>query len=193
MRQLNKTGLKRGKYVSKPLRIAVGSKNPVKLAATRTVLQQAFPDANFISVAVPSGVSDQPWGEDETRQGALNRARRALETVDADLGVGLEGGLEQSSVGLMTTAWCAITATDGRVGFGGGLHMLLPPIIANLLTEVGELGPAMDTLINETDTKHRMGAIGILTNGLSSRQAAYQQLVALAAAPFVTGYYPTQD
>ena len=53
----------------------------------------------------------------------------------------------------------------------------------------GELGPAMDSLSNEHNTKQKQGAIGILTAGLSSRQAAYEQLVAMAAAPFVTNYF----
>jgi non-canonical (house-cleaning) NTP pyrophosphatase len=61
--------------------------------------------------------------------------------------------------------------------------------VADILKEQGELGPAMDALVNEEDTKRGRGAVGILTNGLSSRQAAYEQLVAMAAAPFVTGYY----
>jgi non-canonical (house-cleaning) NTP pyrophosphatase len=47
----------------------------------------------------------------------------------------------------------------------------------------------MDALVNESNTKQKQGAVGILTNGLSNRQAAYEQLVAMAAAPFVTGYY----
>jgi len=69
------------------------------------------------------------------------------------------------------------------------VHILLPPIVAQILREHGELGPAMDALVNEQDTKRGRGAVGILTNGLSSRQTAYEQLVAMAAAPFVTGYY----
>jgi non-canonical (house-cleaning) NTP pyrophosphatase len=47
----------------------------------------------------------------------------------------------------------------------------------------------MDALVKEHNTKQGRGAVGILTNGLSSRQTAYEQLVAMAAAPFVTDYY----
>ena len=47
----------------------------------------------------------------------------------------------------------------------------------------------MDVLINEHNTKQGRGAVGILTNGLSNRQATYEQLVAMAAAAFVTEYY----
>ncbi len=169
--------------------IAVGSTNPVKVAAAETVLGQAFPGATFMAATVPSGVPDQPWGDEETRTGAFNRAVKALEKMDADFGVGLEGGVVETSVGLMTCAWCAIVDSTGQVGYGGGVHILLPPPVATALCEYGELGPAMDILVNEHNTKQGRGAVGILTNGLSSRQAAYEQLVAMAVAPFVTEYY----
>lgn len=171
--------------------IAIGSTNPVKLAAARTMLARAFPEARFAPSTVPSGVPDQPWGDEQTRLGAFNRARNALIKLGAIYGLGLEGGLVETSVGLMTCAWCAIVDSRGQVGYGGGVHMLLPPVIADILRQRGELGPAMDALVNEDNTKQKQGAVGILTNGLSSRQAAYEQLVAMAAAPFVTGYYGT--
>jgi inosine/xanthosine triphosphatase len=172
--------------------IAVGSTNPVKLAAAQAVLSRAFSEAVFLSLTVSSGVPDQPWGDDQTRLGAYNRARNALTTTPADFGLGLEGGLVETPVGLMTCAWCAIVDRRGKAGYGGGVRMLLPPIIAEVLRQHGELGPAMDDLVNEEDTKRGRGAVGILTDGLSSRQAAYEQLVAMAAGPFVTGYYGTE-
>jgi inosine/xanthosine triphosphatase len=169
--------------------IAVGSTNPVKLAAVRAVLYEIYPQATFKSIAAPSGVPEQPWGDEQTRTGAYNRAEAALAAAEATLGVGLEGGIVDTPVGLMTCAWCAIVNSQGKTGYGGGVHMLLPPSVAAALHQNGELGPAMDRLVNEHNTKQGRGAVGILTNGLSNRQTAYQQLVAMAAAPFVTDYY----
>ncbi len=169
--------------------IAVGSTNPVKLAAARAILSRAFPGADFMTLTVPSGVPEQPWGDEQTRLGAFNRAKKALAESGANFGLGLEGGLVESSVGLMTCAWGAMVDGRDKVGYGGGVHMLLPPIVADVLRRQGELGPIMDALIHEQNTKQRQGAVGVLTNGLSNRQAAYEQLVAMAAAPFVTGYY----
>ncbi|HEX9922331.1 MAG TPA: inosine/xanthosine triphosphatase [Anaerolineae bacterium] len=169
--------------------IAVGSTNPVKLAAAKAVLSRAFPEADFVAVDIASGIPEQPWGDDQTRQGAHNRAAGALAETGADFGVGLEGGLVETSAGLMTCAWCAMVDSNETAGYGGGVHMLLPPTVVDILRERRELGPAMDALVNEEDTKRGRGAVGILTNGLSTRQAAYEQLVAMAAAPFVTGYY----
>lgn len=169
--------------------VAVGSANPVKMAAAKAVLNRAFPTAQFVTVTVPSGVPDQPWGDDQTRTGAFNRAVAAQKQIGAAFGLGLEGGLVETSVGLMTCAWCAMVDKTGKTGYGGGVHALLPPPVVDALKKYGELGPAMDVLVNEHNTKQGRGAIGILTNGLSSRQAAYEQLVAMAAAPFVTEYY----
>ena len=168
--------------------IAVGSTNPVKLAAVKAILGTAFPAAIFLPVTVSSGVPEQPWGDEQTRAGAFNRATRAIEQTEANYGVGLEGGVIKTSAGLMTCAWCAIVDKTGKVGYGGGVHMLLPLPVANAIRQHGELGPAMDILVNEHNTKQGRGAVGILTNGLSSRQAAYEQLVAMAAAPFVTEF-----
>ncbi|MCL4393989.1 MAG: inosine/xanthosine triphosphatase, partial [Chloroflexi bacterium] len=48
-----------------------------------------------------------------------------------------------------------------------------------------ELGDAMDAFANMTDVKRKMGAIGVLTKGLSNRQRAYESLIALALARFL--------
>ncbi len=174
--------------------IAVGSTNPVKVAASRAILSRAFANAQSIPIiimpiAVPSGVPEQPWGDEQTRTGAFNRATKALQASQADFAVGLEGGLIETSVGLMTSAWCAMVDATGQVGYGGGVHILLPFAVVTALKEHGELGPAMDTLVNEPNTKQGRGAVGILTNRLITRQSAYEQLVAMAAAPFVTEFY----
>lgn len=58
----------------------------------RDAVRRALPDARVERVAVESGVSEQPWGDDETVAGARNRAQRALGDAH-DLGVGLEGGV----------------------------------------------------------------------------------------------------
>lgn len=170
-------------------RIAVGSTNPVKIAAVRAVATHAFPMAKVVGLSVGSGVSAQPWGDAETRRGALNRARAALVATDADLGVGLEGGMLETELGLMTCAWCVIVGPDRRMGVGGGVHMLVPPPVAQALRDGGELGSAMDQLTGQHNTKQSLGAVGILTNGLSNRQLAYEQLVAMALAPFVQAEY----
>lgn len=168
---------------------AIGSTNPVKIAAVRAVLERVAPKARIETRSVPSTVPDQPFGDDETIRGALARARGAREATGAELGIGIEGGVvELESVGtLRTCAWAAVVDASGRQGVGGSLAMALPPAVAKLVRDGGlELGVAMDRVTGEHNTKHRQGAVGILTAGLVDRQAAYEVLVTYALAPFLT-------
>ncbi len=166
------------------MRIAIGSLNPVKIQAAESVLASVFPGASFVALEVPSGIPAQPWGDAQTRSGALNRARAALAQSGARLAVGLEGGLVRTEVGVMTCAWCAVVADDGRVGIGGGSHTLLPPAAVAQLEAGVELGAVMDWLTGQHNTRQGQGAIGILTDGLESRETAYAHILRLALAPF---------
>lgn len=175
------------------MRIAIGSTNPVKCSASRAVLSRLYPDAEFVCFDVPSGVPAQPWGDLEARTGALNRARGALRAGEADLGVGLEGGVQESEFGLLTTAWCVLVSRDGRVGVGGNSCTLLPEVVADWVRQGVELGAAMDRLVQQENTKHRNGAIGILTNDLETRRSAYETILRLALAPFQNpAWYPAR-
>ncbi len=166
------------------MKIAIGSTNPVKVGAVENVLRRVYPNAEFVTLQVSSGISAQPVGDVETRQGALNRARAALEETDADWGAGLEGGIIQTELGTMTTAWCVIVDREGRTGVGGGANMLLPESVVSRVLSGVELGEAMDEYAGVEDVKRGPGAIGILTRGLVDRQGAYEYIVKFALARF---------
>ena len=166
--------------------VAVGSANPVKLAAARAVIAGAASHASVVAHPVPSGVADQPFGDEETIRGARARARAAQLAADADLGIGLEGGVVDSPGGMRTCAWCVVVHRDGREGVGGSLAMPLPDAVAAMIRAGEELGHAMDRLVEARGTKHGAGAVGILTDGRIDRQGAYEVLVTYALAPFLT-------
>lgn len=167
--------------------VAVGSMNPVKIGAVRAVLGPLAPHARINGVAVASTVADQPFGDEETIRGALARASAARVAAQAQLGVGIEGGVvEQADGSMRTCAWAVIVDEAGRSGVGGSLAMPLPASVAAMIRDGLELGHAMDRLIGERDTKHGKGAVGILTAGLVDRQGAYEVLVSYAAARFIT-------
>ncbi len=169
-----------------PNRIAVGSMNPVKVGAARAALAHAAPNATIEGVAVPSGVRDQPWGDDETIRGAVARAHAARAALDADWGVGIEGGvIDEGGTKVRTCAWAAIVDREGREGVGGSLSLELPSRVAVLVRGGMELGHAMDAVTGERNVKHGVGAVGILTAGLVTRQGAYETLVAYALVPFL--------
>lgn len=175
------------------LRVAVGSTNPVKVRAVSNIVRQWRPQAEIVSVAVASGVPDQPWGDDETIQGAETRARAAREVTGADLGIGLEGGVVERASELRTCAWAAVSTRDGRTSVGGSLSMPLPPAIAALVRSGVELGSAMDQVTGTEGTKHALGAVGILTGGLIDRTRAYETLVAYALSPLLGAEYSARQ
>ena len=167
-------------------RVAVGSKNPVKLAAARAVVTRLAPGVTVEAIETASGVPDQPFGDEETIRGAVARARGAREKLDADFGIGLEGGVVEMPDGTMRTcAWAAVVSRSGRHGVGGSLAMPLPESVASMVRSGMELGHAMDKLTGHSNIKHGAGAVGILTGGLVDRQAAYEVLVAYALSVFL--------
>ena len=174
-------------------KVVVGSTNPVKIAAVCAVIARVAPDATVHSVAVASGVPDQPWGDEETQRGADERARQALQHetgVDADIGFGIEGGVVLQADGTVRTcAWAVARTRDGQRGTGGSLCIPLPNEVAALVKSGTELGHAMDAVAKQRDTKHGSGAVGILTAGLIDRQRAYEPLITYALAPFLAAAY----
>lgn len=169
--------------------VIVGSTNPVKVSAVRAVLARIGSGAQVEGIAVPSGVRDQPEGDEETIRGATQRAKAALERNGADLGVGIEGGVVEEQGHMRTCAWAAVASRDGRIGVGGSLAMSLPDRVAALVRDGVELGLAMDRITGGHDTKRGTGAVGILTGGLVDRQRAYETLVTYALARFLSPTY----
>jgi len=167
-------------------RVAVGSTNPVKLGAVRAVLHRLAPSITVDGVTVDSGVPDQPFGDAETIAGASNRARAARAALDADLGVGIEGGVVETPKGMRTCAWAVVATRDGAGHVGGSLSMPLPDAVATLIRDGVELGHAIDQLLGTANIKHGAGAVGVLTQGLVSRQQAYEVILAYALAPLLS-------
>ncbi|HMN29476.1 MAG TPA: inosine/xanthosine triphosphatase [Caldilineaceae bacterium] len=170
-------------------RLVVGSTNPVKVAAVAQVVQRVWPQAEVVGLAVASGVATQPLSDEEAITGAINRAQRALAIAAGELGVGLEGNTVETPYGMFTTAWVAIADRAGRVGLGSSGRLLLPAKVAESIRCGAELGPLMDEVAGEHNTKQRQGAVGILTNGLVTRQAALESAVVYALARFVQPLY----
>jgi inosine/xanthosine triphosphatase len=169
-------------------KVIVGSSNPVKLETTKEAFQQSFPNEEFefITVSAPSGVPDQPMGQAETKQGATNRAEACRsEYPDADFYVGLEGGLEKLGEEYWTFAWMCILGTQNTKGFGRTGSFLLPPMVSQLIDQGEELGIATDKVFNETNSKHKGGTIGILTNENITRKDFYRDAMIFALIPFV--------
>ncbi len=167
--------------------VVVASQNPVKREAVGRAFRQVFPGAaiHVEGVAVPSGVSAQPVGDAETRRGARQRAIHAREAVaGADFWVGLEGGVAWQGEVLFSFAWVAVLRADGVWGEARTAAFALPPRVVALLQEGLELGEADDRVFGEDNSKQKMGAVGLLTDGLIDRTALYAHGLVLALIPY---------
>ena len=173
------------------MKIAIGSTNPVKVKAVRTMVGRQWPDAEICPVAVPSGVSEMPLNDDETIRGARNRAMAARLKADADLGIGLEGGVHPEVFGLVLQGWAVIVDGNGREGIGAAARLPLPTLIADRILDGEELGPVMDDLLNDHNVKQKGGAVGALTAGLVPRGDAFAIAVAYSLSPFIAPEFYT--
>jgi inosine/xanthosine triphosphatase len=165
--------------------VTVGSTNPVKIGAARQVFDLLVGDCVVSGIKVPSGVPEQPIGEEETIAGALTRARNVLASTDAHWGVGLEGGVAFVGEACWMIQFCAVIHRDGRSSIGKGPQFLLPPVIATGVRNGGEVGPLMDKLTGEHNIKQKGGAVGFLTRGFVLRETMYAHMVSAALIPFL--------
>ncbi len=169
--------------------IAVGSLNPIKIGAVKSVTERVWSDAGVIPVDAPSGVSTMPMSDAQCLLGARNRAWQARESAGADFGFGLEGGVNQDPVGLMLLGWVAVLDAQGREGIGCTARLPLPQAIAERVLAGEELGPVMDELLGQHNVRQKGGAVGALTAGLVLRQETFAIAVAYALAPFVAPHF----
>ena len=63
-----------------PLKVNVGTRNPLKVEAVRAVFARAFGPVEVEAVEVDPGVPKEPFGE-EIARGAVRRAREALKRL----------------------------------------------------------------------------------------------------------------
>ncbi|WP_432458822.1 inosine/xanthosine triphosphatase [Agarivorans sp. QJM3NY_25] len=167
------------------LKVIVGSLNPVKIAAVKEALALYYPEPQIDcqGMHAPSLVAEQPMTSQETRDGAVNRLRYCQQQQDADFYAAIEGGVDLFEDGPATFAY-AVIADRQQMSVGRGANMPLPVSVYQALAQGDELGPLMDKLFNTTNIKQKGGAIGLLTNGLATRQGNYAHALILALVTF---------
>ena len=172
--------------------VVVASINPVKLAAVKKGFSQMFPGKAFHveGITVSSRVSHQPMTNKETEIGALSRVENAKKVrPDAGFWIGIEGGVEESNKNMEAFAWVVIESKEGMVGKGKTGTFVLPPRVAGLIKQGKELGEADDIVFGQTDSKKKMGAVGLLTGNVINRATYYTHAVILALIRFKHAKY----
>lgn len=156
------------------MNIIVGSKNPTKIKA----VEEIFPEAKLTPLNVPSDVSAQPFSDEETRKGAMNRARHCLNSSSNVIGIGLEGGIMYVGNELYLCNW-GVLMTEDQTFTASGARIFLPKEIDLKLQEGMELGDIMDDYSMRKEVRNKEGAIGIFTNDLVSRKEMFSHIMKL--------------
>lgn len=150
--------------------LAAGTTNPTKVAAITHVAHDLLDWTQVIPVDVDLDIPAQPWGDDETAQGALARAEAALAQIDAAYGVGLESGLvDGPGERIYVISWAAVVDRTGQQGFGSGERFALPTELTAALRAGAELGPLLDAHFGTTNLGQRQGAVGIFSANRRTR------------------------
>lgn len=97
------------------MKIAIGTTSGYKVNAIKRALGELDIDCEVMPVKVASHVSDQPKAGNETRTGAENRARAALQAAPScDIGIGVEFGYEPVQGSYHMVCWASIYTAEGR-------------------------------------------------------------------------------
>lgn len=168
------------------LDISVGSMNPVKIEAVRTVMEKIYGSVRITSVDVDSGVSEQPF-ESEVKKGAINRAKNAL--GGHTMSVGIEAGVFDMEEGLFDIQYCAILDNEGKITIGMGSGFVYPEKMASLVRDGLTVSEAISKLYGNTDIGRKQGAIGMLSNGLLDRKTLTEQAVTAAMIPRISDIF----
>lgn len=167
-----------------PVILALGTLNPSKKQGLENAAKKLFGNFRIEMLKVQSGVSNQPF-EQETVQGAENRARAAYYATDADYGIGFESGIFRMGENLHDIALCAIF--DGeKTTFGNSMGFQMPARTIDLLAQHKDLGAVMEKLSGIKKIGYKQGAIHYLSAGLLSRQEMNEQAFLCAMIPRIS-------
>ncbi|MED1203158.1 DUF84 family protein [Heyndrickxia acidicola] len=167
------------------MKVVVGSTNPAKVEAVKIAFLDKWKDAVILSAETESGVNGQPFSDEETIEGAINRANGAVLHESADIGIGLEGGVIETKQGLCMCNWGAMSVNGSHPFIAGGARILLPEEIAVRLRGGEELGAVMDEYAQKKDVRKKEGAIGIFTAGLVTRDEMFAHVMKLLIGQYL--------
>lgn len=161
--------------------IHVGSTNPAKVNAVKSIL----PLAKVTGIEVDSFVKAQPNSDEETRKGAVVRAREAVRVNGTETyGIGLEGGIMKLGDQTFLCNWGALFTADEQLFVASGARIPLQKEFVRLLDEGLELGDVMESYMTKGDVRKHEGAIGIFTNERISRKAAFAHVIELLVGQY---------
>lgn len=194
LKPISSTRIKEGKITTtgrlrQPIKIAVGSKNVVKVEAVRNVFTRISKKVEVFGFDTRSKVSEQPIGS-ETIQGAINRARASWECaskegIECDYSVGIEAGLVWNEIlkDYLDVQYCAVLDEKGKITVGHGSGFIYPRSMIEEVHAGKTMGEVFESFTGIDAIGSKMGAIGYLTDLRLTRTELTEQGVFMALVP----------
>ena len=148
------------------MKIAIGSTNPIKIQACEEVFKEVFEKEFEILYFKPilNDISNTPFTIEEMISGAKERATQAIQKLQSNYGIGVEGGIHTNEYGTFLTAYAVVIDRDDNSGIGGSPAIKLPSQWKIESNSSFELGSYVDSVSGKNNIKQSEGAMGILTN-----------------------------
>ncbi len=163
----------------------MGSTNPLKIQSVKNAAGNI--GINVIGHSAPSNVRTQPLSEEETRTGAVNRAKNSLRGTKAELGIGLEAGVFFLNDQVYLCHWGALVDRNDRVFLTNGPIILLPNEYREKLIAGQSLEEIMHHSTGIESLGKKEGAIGIFTENRLNREQVLTEIARVLLAQY--SYY----
>src|SRR5699024_3354256 len=124
-------------------------------------------------------------GDEETLEGAINRAKEAQALGPDSFGIGLEGGVIVTKGNLYVCNWGALVTPTGRLFTASGARVRLPDDFIAPLQSGVELSELMNAYTKRKDIRHKEGAVGVFTAGVLGRKEMFRQVVDLLKGQYL--------
>lgn len=159
------------------MKIIIGTKNQKKIDVVKSVFEEIFnlSDLEVVAHNADSLVPEAPHDQ-ETYDGATNRATECVSIGAADYYVGIESGLVIRYGNFFEEAWAVVISKDGKKQIGYSSGLLLPAIVAKRMNNgemhnniMAEFDKLFDLPDDNRDTWSRY------TGGYISRQVSLEE------------------
>ncbi|MFX1419704.1 MAG: inosine/xanthosine triphosphatase [Promethearchaeota archaeon] len=179
------------------INICVGSLNPTKLNSVKQAFSRYFKNFKVYNIKAESEVAKQPIGLKSIIDGAINRAKYALNFLintrniqNNIYGVGIEAGLAEvprTKTGFMDFQFCAIIDEKDQISLGSGIAFEYPDFVIDqiLFDKDTEIGDILGNLAQNKNLKNELGAISFLSKNVITRTEILTQAVICALLPFI--------
>ncbi len=162
--------------------IAVGSTNPLKIRAVKESVDNA--DTDVIGCSASSNVRSQPLSEEETREGAITRAKDCLNKTNAELGIGLEAGVFFLDDDVYLCHFGALVDRNNNIYLTNGPMILLPREFRNDLLAGHTLEEIMHHSTGIENLGSKNGAVGIFTKNRLNREQVLKDIAKVLLAQY---------